>query len=197
MNAPQYMLCVPSGTETNRFGNRQFLISDPVGHRMGFVQIRPGSTLVRDEGKFLSDRRVTENMSHVGFGAFGKEEVQKELAFYLDVLGFEQGFTIPAPPQEPTVIHMKMPDSNGRTVELLPYYSPISKTQLASRNHICLELEDIYPALEMLKERRPNVPYLRTGQNRKRTIDPRDYNGTRAEIMERLTVDEQAQQQNQ
>jgi hypothetical protein len=184
-----------SPIQTNKFGNREFLFDSPSGYRMGFVEVRPGSTFVRDEGKYMSDRAVTKVMSHVGVGLYGREDVDKEMDFYLNTLDFEQGFTVPAAPADPTVIHLKMPEGPGKTMELLPYYSPITKRQLASRNHTCLEMEDIYPVLEMLQQRRPTTPHMRVGQNRKRTTDLQDVDGTRAEVMERLTVDEQEQLQ--
>lgn len=171
---------VPLRTEINALGNRQFLLSDPLGYRMGFVQILPDGKLARSAKESLTERRVSKTLSHVGFAVY---DLEKAFDFYSGLLGLQDIWRNPPLPEQPNVVHMRLPDC-AKTLEFLPVYGETSLRDIASKNHICLELEDIYPAMDTLKARKSTENGYRVGFNRKRQANYYDIDGTRVEIME-------------
>jgi lactoylglutathione lyase len=78
-------IAVPARVDSDANGNRSFVVRDPDGHAVQFVQYMPGSVHSRDVGKHLSATRVSDHMLHVGVWVV---DPAKADAFYKDVLGF-------------------------------------------------------------------------------------------------------------
>ncbi|MGH9613947.1 MAG: VOC family protein, partial [Bryobacteraceae bacterium] len=57
---------VPETLRPGLDGNLSFMIQDPDGHSVEFVQYLPGSLHSRNFGKFLPDTRISNRMIHVG-----------------------------------------------------------------------------------------------------------------------------------
>src|ERR1051326_2099923 len=56
---------VPAALHKGLDGNLSFMIKDPDGHDVEFVQYMPGSLHSRNFGKFLPDARVSDRIIHV------------------------------------------------------------------------------------------------------------------------------------
>lgn len=76
---------VPEKITTTRAGNYAFMVKDPDGHQVEFVQLRPGSLHRKDFGKHLPATRISDRMIHVG--VIVKDRAAAD-AFYKDVLDF-------------------------------------------------------------------------------------------------------------
>ena len=77
----------PASVGKGRIGNANFNITDPDGHTVEVVQYMPDGWSRRDEGKFLSDRRISDRMMHVGIIV---NTLQPAMNFYHGILAFEE-----------------------------------------------------------------------------------------------------------
>jgi lactoylglutathione lyase len=78
-------VAVPAKVDKDANGNRSFVVKDPEGHAVQFVQYMPGSVHSKDKGKHLAATRISDHMLHVGVWVV---DPAKADAFYKDVLGF-------------------------------------------------------------------------------------------------------------
>ena len=90
-------------------------------------------------------------------------------------------------------VNLKVPEGNDY-IELMLYDKEPSLANMGSMNHICLEVADINPVINTLKQRTLpagcKIPTeLKTGFNKKQQINCFDPDGTRVEIMEANMVD--------
>jgi lactoylglutathione lyase len=76
---------VPASIGKDANGNRSFVVKDPDGHAVQFVQYMRGSVHSRDFGKHLSPRRISDHMLHVGVLV---ADPARSDAFYKNILGF-------------------------------------------------------------------------------------------------------------
>src|SRR5450631_2137065 len=57
---------VPDHAQPARIGNLSFNIIDPAGHQVEMVQYMPAGKTVAAYGKYMSDKRISSHMLHVG-----------------------------------------------------------------------------------------------------------------------------------
>jgi len=76
---------VPAKVDKDANGNRSFVVKDPEGHNVQFVQYMPGSVHSRNFGKHLAATRISDHILHVGVRIV---DPAKADTFYKDVLGF-------------------------------------------------------------------------------------------------------------
>ena len=76
---------VPKKVDTDANGDRSFVVKDPDGHAIQFVQYMKGSKQDKAKGKFLSPTRISDHILHVGLQV---HDAAKADAFYKDILGF-------------------------------------------------------------------------------------------------------------
>jgi lactoylglutathione lyase len=184
-------VAVPDRVRIGRIGTSFFGVTDPEGHVVEFVQYQPDSWVVRDQGKYLGDDRLSGRMSHVGFlvGNFSAS-----MAFYRDILGFTETWRGAARGSETVSwTNLRLPDSNDY-IEFMLYRDEPAPDQRGEENHLCLEVPDMARAMAQLEARpyRPKYPReigVRTGVNRKRQVNLFGPDGTRVELMEVQTID--------
>lgn len=181
---------VPDHTPKGRTGNSNYFVTDPNGTICEIVQYEPDGMIALNRGKNLPDTRIATKMSHVGFMV---PDLDKSLAFYRDVLGFEEVWRGGSNPEKITWVHLKAPEGE-ETIELMLYDKEPTWDRIGTMNHICLEVKDIYTADATLKGRKqpegvrePTDP--KTGINKKRQINHYLIDGTRIEIMEKDPFD--------
>jgi catechol 2,3-dioxygenase-like lactoylglutathione lyase family enzyme len=181
---------VPDKPQRGRIGNLSFNITDPAGHKLEMVQYMPDSLTVRENGKYMSDRRISKRMMHVGLIV---TELDPEYKFYADILGFKETWRGSKSESVLSWVNMKVPDGDDY-VEFMLYKNAPEPTQRGGAHHLCLAVPDIAPSVADLKAN----PYLkeygkpieiRTGVNRKRQANIFDPDGTRTELMEPRTID--------
>jgi len=76
---------VPAKVGKDANGNRSFVVKDPEGHAVQFVQYMPGSVHSRNFGKHLAATRISDHILHVGVRIV---DPAKADTFYKDILGF-------------------------------------------------------------------------------------------------------------
>ena len=76
---------LPSHVSKDSDGNYSFVLKDPEGHNIEFVEYLEGSLQSKYRGKGISDRRISDHMLHVGVHVKSPPEQDK---FYKDILGF-------------------------------------------------------------------------------------------------------------
>lgn len=182
-------VAVPEKTAVGKIGNKNYFIKDPNGNTVEIVEYLPDGWTKREAGKFLPDTRISTRMSHVGImvGQF-----DASMRFYGEILGFKEiwrggaGKTL-------SWVNLQVPDGQDY-IEFMLYNTPPTRETLLTKHHICLEVEDVAKAGEILKSRtlpegsKPPTE-MKTGVNGKRQINYFDPDGTRVEIMEPGTLD--------
>ena len=181
---------VPAAVGKGRIGNANFNVADPDGHTVEIVQYMPDGWSRREQGKFMTDRRISDRMVHVGIIV---NALQPAMDFYRGILGFEEIWRGSRDNKVLSWVNMKTPDSPDYVEFML--YDPIPEpTKRGSAHHICLVVPDMDKAAAIIKERAAATGYtrpleIRTGTNRKRQLNLFDPDGTRVELMEPNTVD--------
>jgi catechol 2,3-dioxygenase-like lactoylglutathione lyase family enzyme len=184
---------VPDKVNKVRIGNTSFNVKDPEGHTVEITQYEPSGWTRREQGKFLSDSRISTRIMHVGIIVGDAPQATK---FYGDVLGLQEfwrGNSVNA--TAVSWINMRLPESQDY-VEYMLYSNLPAPTQRGSQHHICLEVPDIEKALARLEANPARKLYtrpleIRTGVNRRRQLNLFDPDGTRIELMEPRTIDGQ------
>ncbi|MEZ5352402.1 MAG: VOC family protein [Bryobacteraceae bacterium] len=179
---------VPDKVPTGRIGNYNFTIKDPDGHGVEFVQYAPGGWSVRDKGRFLGKNRISPRILHTGIIV---GSVQASLAFYRDLLGFQEFWRGSRNEKVLDWMNLRVPDGDDY-IEFMLYDKLPEPTQRGTQHHICLVVEDMDKAVAELRRRSAHYEKpieIRTGINRRRQANLYDPDGTRTELMEPRTVD--------
>lgn len=180
-------IAAPDKVNQGRDGNFNFTIPDPDGHRVEFVEYRPGSLHTRAKGRYASSRRVSDRILHVGITI---ADVAKADAFYKDILGFSETWRGGRDDQTINWINMRTPEGTDY-IEYMLTTGPPNRAQLGSFHHVALLVPDIQRALETVRERSTDRGAIRTpqiGRNRRWQLNLFDPDGSRAELMEPFTV---------
>jgi lactoylglutathione lyase len=180
---------VPDKTSVGKIGNKNYFVKDPNGNTVEIVEYLPEGWTMREKGKFMSDRRVSVHMPHVGVMV---GQLDASMKFYGDILGFTEIWRGGAG-KVLSWVNMRVPEGTDY-IEFMLYDKPPKRENLLTKHHICLEVPDIVKASEILQSRplpegckKPDE--LKTGVNGKRQINYYDPDGTRVEIMEPKTFD--------
>jgi catechol 2,3-dioxygenase-like lactoylglutathione lyase family enzyme len=181
---------VPDKVPVGRIGNANFNITDPDGHTVEIVQYLPESWTLREQGKYMTDARVSTRIMHVGIIVGSLEPA---LAFYRDILGFQEIWRGSADGKQLNWVNLKVPEGDDY-LEFMLYKNPPTLTRLGTMHHLSLDVPDISASKATLEGRKERTGYTRdlefkTGVNRKRQLNLFDPDGTRVELMEPKTVD--------
>ena len=183
-------LTVPDKVSTGPLGHTTFMMKDPDGHSVEWVQYQPTGVLAEAKGKLMARDAVSRDMRHVGIlvGA-----LEPALAFYRDVLGFSETWRGSRDGKELSWVNLKAPDGDDY-IEFMLYRDLPAPDKRGSQHHIALFVPDITKALDALKAGAAAAGYtqamdVRTGINRKRQLNLYDPDGTRSELMEPNTID--------
>lgn len=180
---------VPDNTPKGRIGNLNYFVTDPNGTICEIVEYGKDGTTVKDRGFHLSADRISGRMSHIGFMV---PDLDKALEFYCGILGFKEVWRGSSDGKHTTWVHIQVPEGTD-CIELMLYDNELSKSARGVFNHICLEVEDVKSAINVLNSRvlpsgcRHND--FKVGKNRKEQINYFDKDGTRVEIMSAKTID--------
>ena len=181
---------VPDKTPKGRIENSNFTVKDPDGHGVEIVQYEPAGWTVRENGKYMSDARVSKRMMHVGIIVTDLDRANK---FYGDILGFKEIWRGSKSGTELSWTNMRVPDGDDY-IEFMLYKEPPAPTKRGSAHHLCLEVPSAAETVAALDKKDYRKQYtqpleIRTGVNRKRQVNIFDPDGTRTEVMEPVTVD--------
>jgi lactoylglutathione lyase len=171
-------------------GDQAFMIKDPDGMLVEFVQSLPDGVEAKAAGKFINPSAVSSSIYHAGFLV---GNTQKSMDFYGRILGFKETWRGGANPKQLSWINMRVPDGEDY-VEFMLYKMPLKPDQYGTKNHIALSVPDAQKTLADLKAKPAFADYKRplevqVGRNGKRQVNIYDPDGSRAEVMEPHTVD--------
>jgi lactoylglutathione lyase len=179
-------VAVPATVKPGLDGNLSFTIPEPGGHRVEFVEYRPGSLHSSRFGKLMPDTRVSKRIIHVGFTVADRAEEDK---FFKDILGFQVMWTGGRTDASTDWVDMRVPDGSDWLEYMLNSHNPTPKS-LGVLNHLALGVESIQTPYKTVMERglMPPAP-PKIGRDGKWQLNLYDPNLTRAELMEFTAVE--------
>jgi len=176
---------VPARVANDANGNRSFVVKDPDGHSVQFVQYMPGSVHSRNLGKHLSDKRISDRMIHVGVMVTDPARAD---GFYKDILGFRLQWKGGPTDDRFDWISMMVPDGHDWVEYMVAENTP-SPQQLGVLHHYCLSTLDVQKVYRTVMERgyKPShEPAI--ARDGRWLLQLYDRNYTRTEIMVRKPV---------
>jgi catechol 2,3-dioxygenase-like lactoylglutathione lyase family enzyme len=181
---------VPKVVGKGRIGNSNFNIKDPDGHTVEIVQYELDGWTVREQGKHMTDARISTRMTHVGIIVTSLDPAMK---FYTDTLGFSEIWRGSSTGTQLSWVNLKVPDGDDYIEFMLASEAP-PPDRRGTLHHLCLEVPNMPAAIAALEAKPYRNQYTRridakVGVNRKRQANLYDPDGTRTEIMEPVTID--------
>jgi catechol 2,3-dioxygenase-like lactoylglutathione lyase family enzyme len=172
---------VPEKLRTGLDGNVSFMIRDPDGHDIEFVQYMPGSLHSRNFGKSMPATRVSERIIHVG------NTVSDRAAYdhlYGEILGFREFWHGGMTDDRTDWVDMRVPDGTDWFEYMLNVKIPSART-LGVMNHMALGVPDVQAGYKTVLSRGLTpAEGPKIGRDGKWQLNLYDPNLTRAELME-------------
>jgi catechol 2,3-dioxygenase-like lactoylglutathione lyase family enzyme len=161
--------------------NLSFMIDDPEGRRIEFVQYMPGSLHEGKFGALLPDTRISDHMIHAGFIVHDRAA---EDHLYKDILGFQVMWYGGMKDDRVDWVDMRVPDGNDWLEYMLNVNNPSPKTR-GVMNHVALGAKAIQPVYHTILDRgyKPPEP-PKIGRDGKWQLNLYDPDLTRVEVME-------------
>lgn len=176
---------VPEKAGKDPNGNLSFVVKDPDGHSVEFVQYLPGSIHSRNFGKHLSQNRISDHILHVGVRVV---DPAKADAFYKDILGFRLQWKGGSTDSHIDWISMMVPDGHD-WVEYMVREAAPTPQQLGVLHHYALEsldLQEVYKTVVARGYQPPKAPSI--ARDGRWLLQLYDKNYTRTEMMIRKPV---------
>src|SRR5690242_20046874 len=171
---------VPAALKPGLDGNLSFMIKDPDGHNVEFVQYMPGSLHSRNFGKFLPDTRISNRIIHVGVTVHDRNAADR---LYRDILGFHSTWQGGMQDDRTDWVDMRVPEGTDWLEYMLNVHDPTPK-RLGVMHHLALGVPDIHEAYKTITSRGYKADQPKIGRDGKWQLNLYDPNGTRAELME-------------
>jgi catechol 2,3-dioxygenase-like lactoylglutathione lyase family enzyme len=171
----------PSSLKPGLDKNISFMVDDPEGRKVEFVQYMPGSIHNVRFGKLEPDTRVSDHMIHAGFVVHDRAAEDR---FYKDVLGFSVMWYGGMKDDQVNWVDMRVPDGDDWLEYMLNVTNPSPKTR-GVNNHIALGVKKIQDADKTVEARLATPPEKpKIGRDGKWQLNLYDPNLTRVEMME-------------
>ncbi len=177
---------VPSRIGKDANGNRSFVVKDPDGHAVEFVEYLPGSLHSRNFGRHLAGTRIADHMLHVGVRVV---DPVKADGFYKDILGFRLQWKGGMTDDRVEWIAMMVPDGYDWVEYMVTQTTPTPQ-QLGVLHHYCLgtlDAQKVYQTVVARGYKPPREPAI--GRDGRWLVHLYDRNYTRTEIMVRKPVE--------
>lgn len=180
----------PDHVGKGKTGDKNFTVKDPDGHTVEFVEYQRDGWAMKGRGKDMPPARVAGHIMHTGFTVLS---LDKSKEFYTGILGFKEFWRGSSNDITLSWVNLQVPDGKDY-VELMLYKDLPAQDKRGGANHISLMTPDISRAVATLESRAAAADYTRkiaitVGHNRRRQANFFDPDGTRAELMEPVTVD--------
>jgi catechol 2,3-dioxygenase-like lactoylglutathione lyase family enzyme len=130
---------VPAAVAPDPEGNLSFIVKDPEGNAVQFIQFESRSVHGRNKGKFISKRRLSDHALHVGYRIRDAEGLDR---FYKDILGYRLIWKGGNRDDRFDWISMAVPDGN-QWIEYMVNTGTPTPRQLGVLNHLALGTLDI------------------------------------------------------
>jgi len=177
----------PSAVTPDPEGNLSFIVKDPEGNAVQFIEFQSRSIHGRHKGKFLSKRRLSDHALHVGYRIRDPQGLDR---FYKDILGYRLIWKGGGRDDRIDWISMAVPDGN-QWIEYMVNTGMPTPRQLGVLNHLALGTLDIDGAHQQVVERGyadKAVPSI--GRDGRWLMHLYDKDFTRTEFMIRKPVKE-------
>lgn len=172
---------VPDALKPGLDKNLSFMVDDPEGRRIEFVQYMPGSLHERQFGKLLPDTRVSDRMIHAGFIVHDRAAEDK---FYKDILGFDVMWYGGMKDDQVSWVDMRVPDGSDWLEYMLGTKAPSPRSR-GVMNHFALGVKDIQKPSHDVISRMSTAPEKpKVGRDGKWQLNLYDPDLTRVELME-------------
>jgi catechol 2,3-dioxygenase-like lactoylglutathione lyase family enzyme len=179
----------PEKVNQGRDKNLNMTLTDPDGHKIEFVQYLPDSLHSKTRGEYLSTRRISERMLHVGITV---KDVAAADHFYKEVLGLSEIWRGGMTPSRTDWINMRVPEGTDY-IEYMLTKGKVDRQLLGILHHLALQVPDIQKALETLRQRLSgrdpaSMESPEVGRNNRWQLNLYDPDGSRTELMEPFTI---------
>ncbi|HEX6544743.1 MAG TPA: VOC family protein [Bryobacteraceae bacterium] len=172
---------VPPSLKPGLDKNLSFMVDDPEGRRIEFVQYMPNSIHAGKNGALQPNTRVSSRMIHAGFIVHDRAAEDK---FYKDILGFTVMWYGGMKDDETNWVDMRVPDGHDWIEYMLRVNSPSVKTR-GVMNHMALGVADIQTAYHAVLDHGGTPPQPpKIGRDGKWQLNLYDPDLTRVELME-------------
>jgi lactoylglutathione lyase len=176
---------VPEVLHPGRDGNLSFIIQDPDGHNVEFVQYMPGSLHSSNFGKFMPDTRISTHMIHVGVTVADRDAADR---LYKDILGFREMWHGGMKDDRTDWVDMRVPEGSDWLEYMLNVHNPSPRT-LGVMHHLALGVASVAAGYKTLTERGMQIEQPKIGRDGKWQLNLYDPNLTRCELMEPKPVE--------
>ena len=135
---------VPEKTTIDDAGNEVFLVDDLSGNHIEFIEWNKNGLHKSSKGMYLSHRRISNRIHHVGLYA---EKIVDNDPFYMGILKFKEIMRYPEEKSlTATILYLGMVDC----IENIEHYSPSDP----NFSHPCFLVDDMQETIYTLKERK-------------------------------------------
>ena len=166
----------PEGIVETPGANLCFSVSDPEGHRVGFIQF------LKQDNFSHPENQISTHLIHAGFVVHDRAAEDK---FYKDVLGFHVYWHGGMKEGEDNWVDMQVPDGTDWIEYMLKVPENATHKQLGVMNHIALGVPDIHAAQQQLmKNGWKGTEEPKIGRDGKWQLNLYDPDETRVEMME-------------
>ena len=176
----EHGVTVPNTLRPGPDGNLSFMVKDPEGHSVEFVQYLPGSLQGRDSGKFLPDTRISQHIIHVGVTVLDRAAADR---FYKDILGFQLQWYGGMSDDRVDWVAMRVPEGSDWLEYMLNVRNPTPRT-LGVMHHMALGVPSVETAYKTAVDRGYKAEQPKIGRDGKWQLNLYDPNYTRVELME-------------
>lgn len=160
----------------DKAGNKILRIVDPSGVPLEFIEWGTRSLHRATKGKFLSKRRISHRIHHVGLYS---DKLEDNPEFYTSILGFKTFLRVPEDKvKTPEIIYFQIPG----TAQFIEHYP----TNTRDFSHPCFVANDLQEVLYILGERQKNemLAAPMVGKGRRWLLNLTNADGTRIEFTE-------------
>ncbi len=157
----------PGEIHTDSDGDTGFDLTNLPGQMVGyleFVEYGPDSLAQRTQGQFLSTRRLSTHMEHVGIYTTNFDDAYN---FYVKTLGFHENYRRVTTDQSTVVLdHIQMPGPSGDFVELMNHSGatrPLTKRGAGSAAHFAFTVPNEKAVVATAHARAPDMFLVHPG----------------------------------
>jgi catechol 2,3-dioxygenase-like lactoylglutathione lyase family enzyme len=171
---------VPANVTEDDAGNKVVLVHDPHGIPVEFVQFGNQSLHLLSRGKYLSERRISKRIHHVGLYC---KEVLDDDPFWAGIMGCKELWRYPESHQQKVEMnYLQLPDC----VENIEHYP----SDDINFSHPCLLVDDMQETIYTLKERQGNNKLAKpvVGKGKRWLLNLKNDDGTKVEFTEAHTI---------
>jgi catechol 2,3-dioxygenase-like lactoylglutathione lyase family enzyme len=167
---------VPEKVTLDEAGNEVFRIHDRSGVPVEFIDLKPSSLHRLSKGKFLSEKRISKRLHHVGLYC---NEVIDNDPFYVGILGFKEMWRYPENHAEKVQMnYLQIPDC----AEMVEHYP----SDDVNFSHPCFLVDDMQETIYTLKELQGKNQLAKpmVGKGNRWLLNLKNSDGTKVEFTE-------------